>query len=225
MADVDSPSFARRPFGYTSGMRAVSESKRVGRRSVVTFVVGVVGCGRAVTATAPTEPPMASGDAGAAPGAPSQPSAASAPRLELAWHDLSVFHGDGERIAFRSDGYALYERMRRDGLLRWEGPVDAEVATRMRAVAARFAAERVEVPSRMGIPDEVRATAHFRDGRGALGEVGLWADDIGRLPPGHAIHDLRDLVRVAAAALTKGRPGAPMSPEDAGARWPKVFAS
>ncbi|MFO0642678.1 MAG: hypothetical protein U0183_25830 [Polyangiaceae bacterium] len=206
-------------------MRTVSESTRVGRRSVVAFVVGVVGCGRAAIATAPIEPPTAPSDASAPPEASSKGSATSASRLVLAWHDLSVFHGDGERIAFRSDGYALYERMRRDGLLRWEGPMDADVATRMRAVAARFAAERVEVPSRMGIPDEVRVTAHFRDGRGALGEIGLWADDVGRLPPGHAIHELRDLVRVAAAALTKGRPGAPKSPEDAGARWPDVVAS
>ena len=205
-------------------MRSFHDTRRVGRRPLLAFAVAVVGCGREVSApTRGTSSPSGAGRPSAGGGASGERPAESAPRLELAWHDLSVFHGDGERMAFRSDGYALYERMRQDALLRWEGTLDADVVAKMRGVAARFAGGLPEVPSRPGIPDEVHVTAHYRDASGALVDVGMWANDLGKLPPGHPIHELRGLVRLASEGLVKRAQGTPAKADDSGARWPRVF--
>ena len=163
-------------------MRAFHETRRIGRRPLLAFALAVAGCGREVSAPsrgASSRPGESRPSTGG--GASGERPSESAPHLELAWHDLSVFHGDGERMAFRSDGYALYERMRQDALLRWEGTLDVDVVAKMRGVAARFAGARPEVPSRPGIPDEVHVTAHYRDASGALVDVGMWADDVGKL--------------------------------------------
>lgn len=145
--------------------------------------------------------------------------------LVLAWHNLSVFHGDGDRAAFRGDGYALYERMARDGLLRWEGTLDAAGIAQVLAVVDQFARGPVEVPSRGGVPDEVRILVHVRSGAppAPLVELGVWERDLGALPPGHPIHALRALVVTAGKTLTGRGAGVAKSPKDAGDRWPDVL--
>jgi hypothetical protein len=190
--------------------------KEFSRRSALAFAVGAaVGCSPRTPAA--TEPAVTAN--------------VDAPRPErqasgvvLAWHNLSVFHGDGDRAAFRGDGYALYERMARDSLLRWEGTLDAAGIAQMLAVVDQFARGPVDVPTRSGVPDEVRILVHVRSAPPApLVEFAVWERDLGVLPPGHPIHALRALVGTAGNTLTGRGAGVAKSPKDAGDRWPDVL--
>jgi hypothetical protein len=144
--------------------------------------------------------------------------------VDLAWHNLSEFHGDGERLAFVGDGRVFYERLERDALLRWATKLPPEVAALLASVAGRLAATAPVLPHRLGIPDEVSVLVHYRDGLGKLQRADVWEDDIGKLPTGHVIHELRFAVTRTAEALTKATHGTPAAPDDAGQRWPFVFA-
>jgi hypothetical protein len=143
--------------------------------------------------------------------------------VDLAWHNLSLFHGDGERLAFVNDGRVFYERLERGALLRWEQPLLAAAAAELAGAAARLAATAPVVPQRLGVPDEVSVLLHFRDGAGQLRRVDVWEDDLGKLPPGHVLHEVRFAVTRAAEALTQAGPGRAAEPDDAERRWPFVF--
>jgi hypothetical protein len=90
-------------------------------------------------------------------------------------------------------------------------------------LADRLAAGWPPLPSRTGIPDEVTVTIACRDGGNRLASAALWESDLGKLPSGHPVADLRALVRRLGVSLSASAPGVPYTPEDAGLKWPHVL--
>ena len=146
------------------------------------------------------------------------------PEADLALHDMSVFHGDGERLAFARDGRVLYERLDRGrGLLRWTGTLDESARAELIDIADRLAADWPPLPVRDGVPDEVTITVVYRTRAKQLASASLWEADLGKLAPGHPVADFRAVVRRVGAALSASGPGEAHAPEDAGEKWPHVL--
>ncbi|PRQ00437.1 hypothetical protein ENSA7_59310 [Enhygromyxa salina] len=143
---------------------------------------------------------------------------------DLALADMSVFHGDGERLAFARDGRVLYERLDRErGLLRWTAQLDADGMAELVAVAERLAEDWPALPQRPGIPDEVMVTFSYRNRGGTLVSKSLWERDFGELAPGHPVLELRGVVKRVGASLVGADSGAPQAEREAGDDWPHVL--
>lgn len=143
---------------------------------------------------------------------------------DLSLHDMSFFHGDGERLAFSRDGRVLYEHLsRRDGLRRWTKSLDGAARQELLAIADRFAASKPEVPSRTGIPDEVNVSITYRDGSGAFTTIGIWEADFGKLPAGHVAREFRTLVKRIGDSMRAAGPGTPRTQDSGPTTWPHVL--
>jgi hypothetical protein len=147
------------------------------------------------------------------------------PALELAYDNLSYFHGDGERIAVADDGRVLYERMDRGPLMRHElSLADDPHFREIRRVAARLRSEKTSLVDRPGIPDEVRVNFHVAGPRGTITTASVWESDLGKLAPNDVLADALAVVREA-ARLARTRAASREVPHDeTDARWPDVFA-
>lgn len=192
------------------------------------FVMAIACVVAACQRTAPSEAKAVDAPRAAAvtsvAGTPSSPK--PAPRMttsaDLAWHNLSFFHGDGERLAFARDGRVFYERLKADRLLRWEVTLEASDAATFAAIHTRLSSAGAVVPERMGIPDEVSVLVDYRDSGGKPQRVTVWEADLGKLPPGHVVSDLRDAVKRLSERMNGMGPGT-LVVADAGANWPPAF--
>jgi hypothetical protein len=143
---------------------------------------------------------------------------------DLALADMSVFHGDGERLAFARDGRVLYERLDRErGLVRWTAQLDADGMAELVAVAERLAEDWPALPQRLGIPDEVNVSFSYRNRNGTLVTKWLWERDFGKLAQGHPVLELRGVVKRVGASLAAAAAGTPQEEREAADDWPHVL--
>jgi hypothetical protein len=144
--------------------------------------------------------------------------------LDLAYQNMSFFHGDGQRLAFVRDGRVIFERLQqRDTLVRWETRLESGLAADLARIVDRLASGTPEIKDRPGIPDEVRVLIHYRDTDGKLSETGIWEADTNKLPADHVISKLMVAVGRAAASITSSGAGK-KRPSKEGGKWPPVFS-
>ncbi|MBK6694766.1 MAG: hypothetical protein IPG50_21530 [Myxococcales bacterium] len=186
------------------------------------FVVATACVLAACQRTAPSEAKGVDAPSAAATVSVAKPTPAMSAAPDLAWHNLSFFHGDGERLAFARDGRVFYERLKADRLLRWEVTLEASDAATLAAIHTRLSSAGAVVPERMGIPDEVSVLVDYRDSGGKLQRVTVWEADLGKLPPGHVVSELRGAVMRVGERIARLGPGTPVGP-DAAAAWPPAF--
>lgn len=193
-------------------------SKRSARAQWFGIVLAVSAC-QARGGLGPHEAPKR-------PSTPTQIGArfALSPEADIALQDMSVFHGDGERLAFARDGRVLYERLDRGrGLLRWTTTLGASARAELLSIADRLAEAWPPLPVRDGIPDEVSVTVIYRTGGKQLATAGVWEADLGKLPSDHPVREFRAIVKRVGASLSASGPGEPHAPEEAGEKWPHVL--
>lgn len=116
--------------------------------------------------------------------------------------------------------------MRGGPLLRHEvslagDPLLAEV----QRLAARLRTEKTQRVDRLGVPDQVRVKVHATDATGRLVLTDIWEADFRKLAANDVLADTLRVVRAVASAAQKRSPARPVTPEEAGARWPYLFAS
>lgn len=152
-----------------------------------------------------------------------KPTPAMSAAPDLAWHNLSFFHGDGERLAFARDGRVFYERLKADRLLRREVTLEASDAATLAAIqCARLSSAGAVAPERMGIPmGSQRARRLSRQWRQASARYGLEAD-WGSSLRGTSFPTFATPFKRLSERMNGIGPGTLVAP-DAGANWPPAF--